>query len=58
MIASLTRHKRRISGIAAIGFTALALAACNTSFSNQPDGGIGFRKERHAEVRERPLYFS
>ncbi len=50
MISSLKRHKRRISGIAAIGVTALALVACNTSFPSQPDGGIDFRKERHAEV--------
>ncbi len=50
MIASLDRHKRRVSGIAAIGFTALALAACNTGFPSQPDGGIGFREDRHAEI--------
>jgi hypothetical protein len=50
MISSLKRHKRRFSGIAAIGFTALALAACNTSFSSQPDGGIEFRENRHAEI--------
>ena len=50
MIASLKRHKRRLSGMAAIGFTALALAACNTSFPSQPEGGIGFREDRYAEV--------
>lgn len=50
MIASLIAYKRRISGVAAIGFTALALAACNTSFSSEPEGGIGFREDRHAEI--------
>ena len=50
MIASLKRHKRRLSGMAAIGVTALVLAACNTSYSNQADGGIEFREDRHAEI--------
>ena len=50
MITSLNAYKRHFSTAAAIGFTALALAACNTSFSSEPDGGIDFRKNRHAEV--------
>ena len=50
MIASLNAYKRRFSTVAAIGFTALALAACNTSILSQPEGGIGFREDRHAEV--------
>ena len=45
MIASLNAYKRRFSTVAAIGFTALALAACNTSILSQPEGGIGFREE-------------
>ncbi|MBT3172685.1 MAG: hypothetical protein HN333_14785 [Rhodospirillaceae bacterium] len=60
MIASLKRHKRRfsgsrfnqrLSGVAAIGITVVALAACNTSLMNQQsDGGIEFREDRHAEL--------
>ncbi len=50
MMTSILRQKRRLAGMAAVGCTVLALAACTTSFSKDPEGGIGFREDRHAEV--------
>ncbi len=49
-MTKISKQKRRLTSIAAIGCTLLVLGACNTSFPEHTEGGIGFREDRYEEI--------
>ena len=49
-MTTILKQKHRLPRIVAIGCTVLTLVACNASFPENTEGGIGFREDRYVEI--------